>query len=224
MNNFKKFAAVLLGVVMACVFATSAFADAASDKAKIIAKMNEAGVTGYESIINSLDDNGVAVLMQNKDTLIYNANQVKAYLNDNHAATEQAANVEKALDNVKGILNAAGIQASVDVKVDGNTVVATATASTATAPAVSKTITEKVDPSKETNADNSSKATTSTSTAVNNAVKSTATASVGAANPVVASSNAVIKATGDNSAVVFVAAALAVAGVLGMAVRKERAL
>ena len=26
MNNFKKFAAVLLGVVMACVFATSAFA------------------------------------------------------------------------------------------------------------------------------------------------------------------------------------------------------
>ena len=224
MNNFKKFAAVLLGVVMACVFATSAFADAASDKAKIIAKMNEAGVTGYESIINSLDDNGVAVLMQNKDTLIYNANQVKAYLNDNHAATEQAANVEKALDNVKGILNAAGIQASVDVKVDGNTVVATATASTATAPAVSKTITEKVDPSKETNADNSSKATTSTSTAVNNAVKSTATASVGAANPVVASSNAVIKATGDNSAVVCVAAALAVAGVLGRAVRKERAL
>ena len=44
------------------------------------------------------------------------------------------------------------------------------------------------------------------------------------ANPVVASSNAVIKATGDNAAVVFVAAALAVAGVLGMAVRKERAL
>ena len=26
MNNFKKFVAVLLGVVMACVFATSAFA------------------------------------------------------------------------------------------------------------------------------------------------------------------------------------------------------
>ncbi|WP_455500688.1 hypothetical protein [Gemmiger sp.] len=224
MNNFKKFAAVLLGVVMACVFATSAFADSASDKAKIIAKMNEAGLTGYESIIDKLDDNGVAVLMQNKDTLIGQANQVKACLNDNHPAEQQAEAVKKALDNVKGILSAAGISASVDVKVEGNTVVATATASTAGAPAVSKVITETVDPSKETNADNSSKATTSTSTAVNNAVKSTATASVGAANPVVASSNAVIKATGDNSAVVFVAAALAVAGVLGMAVRKERAL
>ena len=61
------------------------------------------------------------------------------------------------------------------------------------------TVTEAVDPSKETN-------------------------KKAAANPVVASSNAVIKATGDNAAVVFVAAALAVAGVLGMAVRKERAL
>ena len=33
MNNFKKFVAVLLGVVMACVFATSAFA---ADFSKLI--------------------------------------------------------------------------------------------------------------------------------------------------------------------------------------------
>ena len=36
MNNFKKFVAVLLGVVMACVFATSAFAASTSDKAAAI--------------------------------------------------------------------------------------------------------------------------------------------------------------------------------------------
>ena len=38
MNNFKKFIAILLGIVMACVFATSAFADTASDKALIKGK------------------------------------------------------------------------------------------------------------------------------------------------------------------------------------------
>ena len=84
------------------------------------------------------------------------------------------------------------------VKVEGNTVVAKTTAY-ANGVSGAATITETVDPSKETN-------------------------KKPAANPVVASSNAVIKATGDNAAVVFVAAALAVAGVLGMAVRKERAL
>lgn len=34
MNNFKKFVAVLLGVVMACVFATSAFAADVQNTAK----------------------------------------------------------------------------------------------------------------------------------------------------------------------------------------------
>lgn len=70
---------------------------------------------------------------------------------------------------------------------------------------------------------------TNTSTAVSNAAKNSAAASSvktvsSAANPITASSSAVIKATGDNTAVVFAVAALAVAGVLGMAVRKERAL
>ena len=197
-NNFKKFVAVLLGVVMACVFATSAFADTASDKAAIIAKLNAYGLTGYEDVVNSLDADGVATLVANRDTLKAQADQVKTYLSENHSAADQAANLQNALNNVDGILKQAGVTASVNVKVEGNTVVATATAKTAAASG-STTITETVDPSKETN-------------------------KKAAANPVVASSNAVIKATGDNAAVVFVAAALAVAGVLGMAVRKERAL
>ena len=59
-----------------------------------------------------------------------------------------------------------------------------------------------------------------------NGITETASAEKGlsaSANPLTATS-AVIKATGDNSAVVFAVAALAIAGVLGMAVRKERAL
>ena len=44
------------------------------------------------------------------------------------------------------------------------------------------------------------------------------------ANPLTASSSAVIKATGDNSAMVIATIVLSVVGVLGLAVRKESAL
>lgn len=194
MNNFKKFVAVLLGVVMACVFATSAFADTASDKAAIIAKLNAYGLTGYEDVVNSLDADGVATLVANRAALIAKADEVKQAQRDNLPAKDQAAKLEQALKDVDGVLKQAGINASLYIDIQGDTVVAKASA-TANGVSGSTTITEKVD---------------STKTAP--------------ANPVVASSKAVIKATGDNTAVVFVAAALAVAGVLGMAVRKERAL
>lgn len=194
MNNFKKFVAVLLGVVMACVFATSAFADTTSDKAAIIAKLNAYGLTGYEDVVNSLDADGVATLVANRAALIAKADEVKQAQRDNLPAKDQAAKLEQALKDVDGVLKKAGINASLYIDIQGDTVVAKASA-TANGVSGSTTITEKVDSTK------------------------TATA-----NPVVASSKAVIKATGDNTAVVFVAAALAVAGVLGMAVRKERAL
>lgn len=194
MNNFKKFVAVLLGVVMACVFATSAFADTASDKAAIIAKLNAYGLTGYEDVVNSLDADGVATLVANRAALIAKADEVKQAQRDNLPAKDQAAKLEQALKDVDGVLKKAGINASLYIDIQGDTIVAKASA-TANGVSGSTTITEKVD---------------STKTAP--------------ANPVVASSKAVIKATGDNTAVVFVAAALAVAGVLGMAVRKERAL
>ena len=210
MNNFKKFVALLLGVVMACVFATSAFA--ASDRDLIKNKMSAYGLSGFESVIDGLSDSGVAVLMANKDTLIAQANQVQAYLNDNHPAADQA--VQNALNSVNGILTKAGITAAVNVSVSGDTVTVKATAN-----GTSKDIVKTVNPSEETN-----KSTTDTSAAVKTAAKNSVVASNANANPIAASSSAVIKATGDNTAVVFAAAALAVAGILGMAVRKERAL
>ena len=61
MNNFKKFVAVLLGVVMACVFATSAFAadfsnadTAAKAKAEIKAFAASYGITTIDNTVNSL--------------------------------------------------------------------------------------------------------------------------------------------------------------------------
>ena len=221
MNNFKKFVAVLLGVVMACVFATSAFASE-SKANTIIAKMNAYGLTGFDEVIKSLDDAQQQVLLDNSDALIAQADQVLAYNYDNHSAEDTANNAKAALNNVSGILSKAGITASVDVAVNGNTITVVPTASSKTKSATGTTKTWTVDPSQARNQ-------TATTAAVDNAAKNSAAASSvktvsSAANPITASSSAVIKATGDNSAVVFVAAALAVAGVLGMAVRKERAL
>lgn len=225
MNNFKKFVAVLMGVVMACVFATSAFAASTADKAAAIkSEMANYGLTGFDAVIDSLDDSQLQTLIDNRGKLEQTASQVIAYKNDNHSADDQVANLNNALNNVQGILSSAGITATMSVSVSGNTVTAVPTAKTATASG-STTIVATVDPSAETNA----KSETAATTAVSNAAKNSAAASSvktvsSAANPITASSSAVIKATGDNSAVVFVAAALAVAGVLGMAVRKERAL
>ena len=65
MNNFKKFVAVLLGVVMACVFATSAFAadfsnadTAAKAKAEIKAFAASYGITTIDNTVNSLTAEG----------------------------------------------------------------------------------------------------------------------------------------------------------------------
>ena len=58
MNNFKKFVAVLLGVVMACVFATSAFAadvqNTAKAKATIQGFLAQKGVTTLSRTVDSL--------------------------------------------------------------------------------------------------------------------------------------------------------------------------
>lgn len=80
-------------------------------------------------------------------------------------------------------------------------------------------------PLSTTTTDNNTSASDAVSSAAQNSAAASSVKTVSsAANPITASSSAVIKATGDNTAVVFAVAALAVVGMLGMAVRKERAL
>lgn len=152
MNNFKKFVAVLLGVVMACVFATSAFAASTADKAAAIkSEMANYGLTGFDAVIDSLNDTQLQVLIDNRGTLEQKASQVIAYKNDNHSAEDQVANLNSQLSSVQGILSQAGITATMSVSVNGNTVTAVPAAKTATANGSTK-IVITVDPSKETNA------------------------------------------------------------------------
>lgn len=230
MNNFKKFAAVLLGVVMACVFATSAFAadfnkpnNAKRAKDEILSFAASYGVTTIDNTVNKLTADQLNVIYANMDSLkavaANAANTIKGTTDANVAL--KAAN--DAVASMNSMLSAAGIVisnptldtsdssqfvVSADVTVNGTTDFC----------AIAR-------PLSTTTTDNN----TSASDAVSNAAKNSAAASSvktvsSAANPITASSSAVIKTTGDNTAVVFAVAALAVAGVLGMAVRKERAL
>lgn len=197
MNNFKKFAAVLLGVVMACVFATSAFAADFN-------KPNNAK-RAREEILSFAASYGV--------------NTIKGTTDANVAL--KAAN--DAVASMNSMLSAAGIVISnpaLDTSdssqfvVSANVTVNGTTDSGAIARPLSTTTT-----------DNNTSASDAVSSAAQNSAAASSVKTVSsAANPITASSSAVIKATGDNTAVVFAVAALAVVGMLGMAVRKERAL
>lgn len=230
MNNFKKFAAVLLGVVMACVFATSAFAadfnksnNAKRAKDEILSFAASYGVTTIDNTVNKLTADQLSVVYANMDSLkavaANAANTIKGTTDANVAL--KAAN--DAVASMNSMLSAAGIVISnptLDTSDSSQFVIS-----------VYVTVNDTTDfcaiarPLSTTTTDNN----TSASDAVSNAAQNSAAASSvktvsSAANPITASSSAVIKATGDNTAIVFAVAALAVAGVLGMAVRKERAL
>lgn len=229
MNNFKKFVAVLLGVVMACVFATSAFAadfsntdTAAKAKAEIKAFAASYGITTIDNTVNSLTADQLQV--------IYNMDALKATAASANATikgTTDVAVATKAANDAVATMNSllpAGVSISaptIDTS-DSSKIVVSADVTANGAKDTGSVVAKEVP---TTTTDNN----TNTSAAVSNAAKNSAAASSvktvsSAANPITASSSAVIKATGDNTAVVFAVAALAVAGVLGMAVRKERAL
>lgn len=225
MNNFKKFVAVLMGVVMACVFATSAFAadvqnvKKAQDELK--SYLASKGITSVDRTIESLDAAQLTYIRDNQSALAASLEATKSAIDNNNAT---AAN--EAAKTAQNMLASVGVSVTGEVKMEDGKAVAVASVSNTKAPNAAKDVVTK-------NVGSTSGSTTSNGTdasnAASNAAKNSAAASSvktvsSAANPITASSSAVIKATGDNSAVVFVAAALAVAGVLGMAVRKERAL
>ena len=199
MNKFKKLVAVLVSVVMACVFATGVFAtdyveNLSAARAEVNGYLTSAGVYGMDGVVNSLNETQLRALRDNSVALRNALTQAKNALNGAKTEADVRTAVSTALSQVGGIFRDAGISLNIDVVVSGSEVAVVPTASA-----------------------NGVSGTTQWKLATDGSVAS-------ASNPLTASSSAVIKATGDNSAVVFAVAALAVAGVLGMAVRKERAL
>ena len=193
MNKFKKLVAVLVSVVMACVFATGVFAtdyveNLSAARAEVNGYLTSAGVYGMDGVVNSLNETQLRVLRDNSVALRNALTQAKNALNGAKTEADVRTAVSTALSQVGGIFSDAGISLNIDV---------VAVVPTASANGVSGTTQWKL--------------------ATDGSVAS-------ASNPLTASSSAVIKATGDNSAMVIATIVLSVVGVLGLAVRKESAL
>ena len=199
MNKFKKLVAVLVSVVMACVFATGVFAtdyveNLSAARAEVNGYLTSAGVYGVDGVVNSLNETQLRVLRDNSVALRNALTQAKNALNGAKTEADVRTAVSTALSQVGGIFSDAGISLNIDVVASGSEVAVVPTASA-----------------------NGVSGTTQWKLATDGSVAS-------ASNPLTASSSAVIKATGDNSAMVIATIVLSVVGVLGLAVRKESAL
>ena len=199
MNKFKKLVAVLVSVVMACVFATGVFAtdyveNLSAARAEVNGYLTSAGVYGMDGVVNSLNETQLRAL-RDKSVALRNAlTQAKNALNGAKTEADVRTAVSTALSQVGGIFRDAGISLNIDVVASGSEVAVVPTASA-----------------------NGVSGTTQWKFATDGSVAS-------ASNPLTASSSAVIKATGDNSAMVIATIVLSVVGILGLAVRKESAL
>ena len=198
MNKFKKLVAVLVSVVMACVFATGVFAtdyveNLSAARAEVNGYLTSAGVYGMDGVVNSLNETQLRALRDNSVALRNALTQAKNALNGAKTEADVRTAVSTALSQVGGIFSDAGISLNIDVVASGSEV---AVVPTASANGVSGT---------------------QCKFATDGSVAS-------ASNPLTASSSAVIKATGDNSAMVIATIVLSVVGILGLAVRKESAL
>lgn len=199
MNKFKKLVAVLVSVVMACVFATGVFAtdyveNLSAARAEVNGYLTSAGVYGMDGVVNSLNETQLRALRDNSVALRNALTQAKNALNGAKTEADVRTAVSTALSQVGGIFSDAGISLNVDVVASGSEVAVVPTASA-----------------------NGVSGTTQWKLATDGSVAS-------ASNPLTASSSAVIKATGDNSAMVIATIVLSVVGILGLAVRKESAL
>ena len=199
MNKFKKLVAVLVSVVMACVFATGVFAtdyvdNLSAARAEVNGYLTSAGVYGMDGVVNSLNEAQLRVLRDNSVALRNALTQAKDALNGAKTEADVRTAVSTALSQVGGIFRDAGISLNIDVVASGSEVAVVPTASA-----------------------NGVSGTTQWKLATDGSVAS-------ASNPLTASSSAVIKATGDNSAMVIATIVLSVVGALGLAVRKESAL
>lgn len=177
MNNFKKFVAVLLGVVMACVFATSAFAadfsnadTAAKAKAEIKAFAASYGITTIDNTVNSLTAAQLQTIYTNMDALKATAASANATIK----GTTDVAVATKAANDAVATMNSllpAGVSISaptIDTS-DSSKIVVTAEVIANNARDTGSVVAEVP----TTTTDNN----TNTSAAVSNAAKNSAAAS-----------------------------------------------
>ena len=93
MNKFKKLVAVLVSVVMACVFATGVFAtdyvdNLSTARAEVNGFLTQCGVHGMEGVVNGLNEVQLRALRDNSATLHSSLTQAVNALNNAKTETE----------------------------------------------------------------------------------------------------------------------------------------
>ena len=206
MMKLKKIIAAAASVVMACAFATSAFA-ATTNMQKLV---DVAVAHGY-----SEDDVKAVVTSEEQATnVVGNKDFYKARYNTVTTATDAGVAAQAANEAAAQLSKDTGKTVAASVSVSGNRVVVDATV---------KDTSGKVLLTKSTASANVTSEHPEIGEAIKNGTWGVDEKKATAASATVSAPNRVIKATGDNTAVVMLMGALAIVGVLGLAVRKSDA-
>ena len=206
MMKLKKIIAAAASVVMACAFATSAFA-ATTNMQKLV---DAALAHGY-----SEDDVKAVVTSEEQATnVVGNKDFYKARYNTVTTATDAGVAAQAANEAAAKLSEDTGKTVAASVSVSGNRVVVNATVKDASG---------NVLLTKSIGSANVTSEHPEIGEAIKNGTWGVDEKKATAASATVSAPNRVIKATGDNTAVVLMMGALAIVGVLGLAVRKSDA-
>lgn len=207
MMKLKKIIAAAASVVMACAFATSAFA-ATTNMQKLVDAALAHGYTEADvKLVTGNDENVASTIVANKDFYMARYNTVTT-------ATDAGVAAQAANEAAAQLSKDTGKTVAASVSVSGNRVVVDATV---------KDTSGKVLLTKSIASANVTSEHPEIGEAIKNGTWGVDEKKATAASATVSAPSAVIKATGDNTAVVLMMGALAIVGVLGLAVRKSDA-
>ena len=205
MMKLKKIIAAAASVVMACAFATSAFA-ATTNMQKLV---DVARAHGY----SEADVKAVVTSEDQATKVVGNKDFYKARYNTVTTATDAGVAAQAANEAAAQLSKYTGKTVAASVSVSGNRVVVDATVKDGDRVLLSKSIASA----------NATSEHPEIGEAIKNGTWGVDEKKATAASATVSAPNRVIKATGDNTAVVMLMGALAIVGVLGLAVRKSDA-
>ena len=208
MMKLKKIIAAAASVVMACVFATSAFAASTTPNLDILkARAPQFGFTAAD-VDNVVETETVA------EAIVNNREFYKARYNTITTTNDVAAASQAANEVAAELQRQTRKTVTASVSVSGNKIVVSGTVKDASGNVL---VSKKIE----------SVAALSEHPEIGEAIKNGTWGvdekKATAASATVSASTGVIKATGDNTAVVLMMGALAIVGVLGLAVRKSDA-
>ena len=206
MMKLKKIIAAAASVVMACAFATSAFA-ATTNMQKLV---DVARAHGY----SEADVKAVVTSEDQATKVVGNKDFYKARYNTVTTATDAGVAAQAANEAAAQLSKDTGKTVAASVSVSGNRVVVNATVKDASG---------NVLLTKSIGSANVTSEHPEIGEAIKNGTWGVDEKKATAASATVSAPNRVIKATGDNTAVVMLMGALAIVGVLGLAVRKSDA-